>query len=105
MERAFPYRPQQPPPLPLARYQGRYRHPACGEVVVEAAGPGLVMRFKDGRLWDTRLTHLGGSVFRAELERDSVRDYMVAPFRARFEISGDQVVALEDVQARYLRAE
>jgi CubicO group peptidase (beta-lactamase class C family) len=103
IDQAFPYDEDEPLPLPLDRYEGRYHHPACGELVVEAAGTELVLRMTDGRLWDTRLSHLGGNVFKAEFERISVRDYMPVPFRARFETVGNRVVAVEDQQARYLR--
>jgi CubicO group peptidase (beta-lactamase class C family) len=104
LEESFPCNEHEPSLLALDRYTGRYRHAACGDVVIDAVGPeDLVMRFLDGRLWDTRLTHLGGTVFRAVFERPSVRDYQIVPLRARFHVDGNEVVALEDVQARYER--
>jgi len=103
VEREFPCVVGAPSPVPPDRFLGRYRHPACGDVLVEPAGSALRMRLVDGRLWDTRLSHLGGSVFSAEMERPSVRDYFPAPWRVRFEIDGERVTALEDLQARYNR--
>jgi CubicO group peptidase (beta-lactamase class C family) len=103
VDRAFPFHHGEPSPVEFDRFEGRYRHPACGDVVVSPEGSGFVVTFEDGRLWDTRLTHLGGTVFEAECKRPSVRDYMPAPFRIRFEVEGDRVTALQDLQARYGR--
>jgi CubicO group peptidase (beta-lactamase class C family) len=100
---AFPCTLDAPASVPLEKLAGRYRHGACSEVQVTVIKKGLEMRFIDGRLWDTRLTHIGNEVFECRLLRSEARDFMFGSWRGRFEIKDGKVLWLEDINARYER--
>jgi len=99
----FPNASAAPPVVPLENLAGRYRHDACGDVLIKMTGNGLEMQFMDGRLWDTQLTHIGNEVFECRLLRPEARDFMHGTWRARFEVRESKVLWLEDLNARYER--
>ncbi len=99
----FPCTPGAPASLPLERLAGCYRHAACGDAVVSIVDNIPEMQLANGRLWDTRLSHIGNDVFECRLLRPEARDFMSGTWRLHFEIQGGKVLWLEDLNARYYR--
>ncbi len=103
MEAVYPRKAGEMSLRALGDYEGRYTHPASGEIEIVQSGGGLLVKQLDGRLWDLSLKPLGDDVFEAGFDNIAVRDYLPAPARARFVVEAAKVVAFEEPGTRYDR--
>jgi len=104
LNQLFPYRQGEAPHFDWSDYAGSYRHPAVGKLVVEHLGDGqLLLKLEDGRLWDMSLSHLGGEIFESRFIDPGARCYLQQPSRVAFEVEGDRIIGLNDLNARYRR--
>jgi len=99
----FPCSKGSPPCAALEKLEGRYKHPACGQVEVMLRDENLEMRLLDGHLWHTRLHHLGNEVFECQFIDPAARDFMPSPWRLEFLVKDGKVTGIEDINAAYTR--